>query len=112
MYLYGIINLALFFDTSQSVLNCHSVLHAKIHTFEFLIQLLARQNTCQKVTGVAFLPGEQNKERAELFYLRSCLREEFGIKIGVKTGEIGEPPYMKSTKAFDFFTWSRHSHNI
>ena len=84
--------------SGNCLLNCFLVLHAKIHVFEFLMQLLARQNTTQKITGVRFLPGEEDKEKAELYYLRSCLRDKFGIKIGVKSGEIGELLYMMSAK--------------
>ena len=59
--------------------------------FEFVVNLLARQNTTQKVTGAGFKgKGQRLKEKAELSYLRSQLREELGIKVGVKTGEIGK----------------------
>ena len=50
--------------------------------------MLVRQNTTQKVTGKRHAPGGKNKEKIELLYIRSCLRDELGIKIGVKTGEI------------------------
>ena len=50
--------------------------------------MLVRQNTTQKVTGKRHAPGGKNKEKLELLYIRSCLRDELGIKIGVKTGEI------------------------
>ena len=72
--------------TIQNLCETIPVLHAKIKVFEFVLNLISRQNTTQKKIGEAFKPGEKNKEKAELFYLRSCLRDEFGIKIGVKTG--------------------------
>ena len=62
----------------------------QIKVFEFVVNLLTRQNTTQKVTGVGFKAGQKNKEKAELSYIRSQLREELGIKVGVKTGEIGK----------------------
>ena len=52
------------------------------------MNLLVRQNTTQKVTGKRHAAGGKQKEKLELLYIRSCLRDELGIKIGVKTGEI------------------------
>ena len=72
---------------------------------------MVRQNTTQKMTGTGHKPGGKNKERAELFYIRSCLRDELGIKIGVKTGQSAYQIYnlrYSDISAFEFqerLTW-------
>ena len=55
--------------------------------FEFVLKLITRQNTTQKPLYARFRKGEKAKEKQELMYLRSKLREELGIKVGVKTGQ-------------------------
>ena len=70
------------YDPSQ-----HRHIFQLFQVFEFVLKLITRQNTTQKPLYARFRKGEKAKEKQELMYLRSKLREELGIKVGVKTGQ-------------------------